>query len=74
MRAIVERGGVGVAQDPNDARYPSMPGSTIAHGDATHVVPLGEMTSLLLRLVAEELPDAATGGGERADHGASVRQ
>ncbi|MEO7458125.1 MAG: chemotaxis protein CheB [Gemmatimonadaceae bacterium] len=60
MQAIVTRGGVGVAQDPDEAMYPSMPGSTIAHGMASHVVALGDMTTLLLRLVGEEVPGAAT--------------
>jgi two-component system, chemotaxis family, protein-glutamate methylesterase/glutaminase len=56
LYAIVRRGGIGVAQDPSEAIFPSMPRSAIEHGLTSHVVPLEELGALLQRLVAEELP------------------
>lgn len=56
LRAISRRGGVGVAQDPTDALFPSMPASAVAHGGVSHVVPIERMGGLLVRLCEEEIP------------------
>lgn len=53
--AITRRGGVGVAQDPADALFPSMPASAIEHGVAPYVAPLAALGALLERLVHEEI-------------------
>jgi two-component system chemotaxis response regulator CheB len=58
MIAIRRRGGVGVAQDPSDALYPSMPRHAMEIGGADHVTPVAEMGELLSGLLAEELPEA----------------
>jgi two-component system chemotaxis response regulator CheB len=50
--AIKERGGIAIAQDPSDAEYPSMPRSAIEHVAVDHVVPVGEVASLLAKLTA----------------------
>lgn len=56
--ALVKRlGGVAVVQDPEDADYPSMPESAVAHVPVDHVVPLADIGSLLIDLVHEPLPE-----------------
>jgi two-component system chemotaxis response regulator CheB len=52
LLTIKERGGVAIVQDPNQALYPSMPQSAIAHVNVDHVVTVGAMGELLARLVA----------------------
>ena len=49
-RAIKERGGMVVVQDPADAEAPQMPQATLAAVKADHVVPLADMAALLQRL------------------------
>jgi two-component system chemotaxis response regulator CheB len=51
-------GGKAVVQDPRDADYPGMPESAIANARVDHVLPLGEIASVLRRLV-HEAPDPA---------------
>jgi two-component system chemotaxis response regulator CheB len=53
MLAINQAGGIGVAQDPEDALYPSMPSSAITHARIDHVAPLAAIPELLVRLVSE---------------------
>jgi two-component system chemotaxis response regulator CheB len=54
LAAVVSQGGVPVVQDPEDAMYPGMPASAIAHVDVEHVVPADEVGKLLVRLTSEE--------------------
>jgi two-component system, chemotaxis family, protein-glutamate methylesterase/glutaminase len=63
LAAVKRRGGVTVAQDPNDAHYPSMPRSAIERVPVDHVLPSAELAQLLARLAAEP---AATKGGHHA--------
>lgn len=65
--AIRKHGGIAVAQDPREAMYPSMPESAIAHASVDHVIPLGAMGELLVRLVSEPPPRASAGGDEQMD-------
>jgi len=52
--AMIKRfGGKAVVQDPQEADYPSMPESAIANVDVDHVLPLGEIASMIQRLVYE---------------------
>lgn len=55
MVAVRARGGVGVAQDPADAMYPSMPAHAVEVGGAEHVVPVGKMGPLLGELLSEDV-------------------
>jgi two-component system chemotaxis response regulator CheB len=55
LLAIKRRGGIAVAQDPDDAMFPSMPQSAIAHVDVDYVVKLDRLAALLERL-AKRLP------------------
>jgi two-component system, chemotaxis family, protein-glutamate methylesterase/glutaminase len=55
--AIGYRGGIVIAQDPNDAAYPGMPSAVIEQVGAHHVAPADELGTLLARLVYEEVAD-----------------
>jgi two-component system chemotaxis response regulator CheB len=55
MIAVRSRGGVGLAQDPADAMYSSMPQHAAEVGGAEHVVPVEKMSALLSELLAEEV-------------------
>jgi two-component system chemotaxis response regulator CheB len=55
MIAVRTRGGVGIAQDPADAMYPSMPRHAVELGGAEHVVPVEKISELLAELVTEEV-------------------
>lgn len=58
--AVRRRGGIGVAQAPEDAMFRSMPTSAIQHGVVQHVSRLSELGALLRRLTAEDArPDPA---------------
>lgn len=49
-------GGLAVVQDPHDAQMPDMPANALEYVAADHVVPLRELTALLVRLVIEPAP------------------
>jgi two-component system, chemotaxis family, protein-glutamate methylesterase/glutaminase len=55
--AISLRGGVGVAQDPDDALHPGMPQNAIEAARPEHVLPVAKIPSLLTGLVTETTPD-----------------
>jgi two-component system, chemotaxis family, protein-glutamate methylesterase/glutaminase len=47
LLAIKRRGGAAVVQDPDEALYPGMPNSAIAHVDVDAVLPLAQMAAWL---------------------------
>ncbi len=51
LKAIKERGGIAVVQDPKDAIFAGMPRSAIENVNVDHVVPLARLSSLLEELV-----------------------
>ena len=55
--AVKQQGGTAIVQDPDDALYPSMPMSALRHVDVDYCLPLPEIAPLLIRLVAEEVPE-----------------
>ena len=59
--AVKERGGTAVVQNPEEAQAPSMPQSALRHVEVDHVVRLGEVAPLLVRLTA-------TSAGEEGDY------
>lgn len=53
MRAIKQRGGIGVVQDPEEALYPGMPRSALENAKIDYSLPLVEIAPLLVRLASE---------------------
>ena len=51
---IKRRGGIAIAQDPDDAAHPDMPRSAAAHIDLDYCLPLAEIPGLLAKLLNEE--------------------
>ena len=59
LRAIKGRGGVTLAQDPEQAIFPGMPRNAIEAATVDHVLPVSGLADLLGRLAREPIP----GGG-----------
>lgn len=53
---VKARGGVVIAQQPDDAAFASMPESVIRHARPDHVVPAAGLAELISRLVGEPAP------------------
>ena len=51
LAVIKSRGGATVVQDPNDALYPGMPASALAHVAADAVVPAPEIAAAVIKLM-----------------------
>ncbi len=51
LKAVKQRGGIAIAQDPDDALYSSMPRSAIENVDVDYVTPIADMGALLSSLV-----------------------
>ena len=60
LAAIKTRGGVTVAQEPEDALYPAMPTSAIEQVGVDHVAPAAAMGELLSALTKEPLDGVAS--------------
>ncbi len=50
LRAVKRRGGVAIVQDPDDALYPSMPSSALAHVQVDYRLPLAGIGAVLVQL------------------------
>jgi two-component system, chemotaxis family, CheB/CheR fusion protein len=61
VRAVKERGGIVLVQDPNEAEHPSMPRSAIGTGVADFVLPLRELAAQLAELIAKKQKTAEAG-------------
>jgi len=57
MRAIKQRGGITIVQDPNEATFPSMPTNVMQQMQVDFSLPLREIAPLLARLSQEEAGD-----------------
>jgi two-component system chemotaxis response regulator CheB len=55
LLVIKQKGGITVIQDPDDASFPTMPKSALAHHCIDYVIPVSNMAALLLRLVCSSL-------------------
>jgi two-component system chemotaxis response regulator CheB len=54
LRAIHDRGGVAVVQDPDEALFPGMPQSALLGDHPDYVLPVGEIGELLAKLARHE--------------------
>ena len=50
---IKEQGGVAIAQDPQEAFFPSMPESAIRHVGVDHILPIADIARVLVNLAAQ---------------------
>jgi two-component system chemotaxis response regulator CheB len=55
--AIKQRGGIAVVQEPDDALYPSMPSSALAHVQVDYRLPVAEMGTTLVQLANQPAPE-----------------
>ncbi|HKY76395.1 MAG TPA: chemotaxis protein CheB [Acidimicrobiia bacterium] len=62
LRAIHDRGGVAIVQDPAEALFPGMPQAALAGDHPDHVLPVGEIGDLLSKLAGQGRPPE--GGSE----------
>lgn len=58
LAAVRQRGGVAVVQDPDDARYDSMPRSALENVGADHCLALADVAPTLVRLSGEVVEEA----------------
>jgi two-component system chemotaxis response regulator CheB len=63
LAAIKRMGGVAVVQEPDEALFPGMPLSALAHVAVDYRLPVGEMGALLKRLAAGRV-DGRPGGAD----------
>jgi len=56
LSAIHARGGVTIVQDPNEAKFSSMPRAALAMVDVDYCLPLLEIAPRMIRLSAESVP------------------
>jgi two-component system chemotaxis response regulator CheB len=64
---IKERGGTAIVQDPNDAEFPAMPRNALSQVSTDHIVSVGAMGPLLVRLSHE------ASGADRGDSPKELR-
>jgi two-component system chemotaxis response regulator CheB len=58
LNAVLKAGGIGIVQEPSEARSPSMPVHAITRGLAQYIVPLREMGPLVTLLTNATFPSA----------------
>jgi two-component system chemotaxis response regulator CheB len=62
LRAIHERGGAAIVQDPDEALFPGMPQSALAGDDPDFILPVAEIAGVLTNLAREERsPEGGSG-------------
>jgi two-component system chemotaxis response regulator CheB len=59
--AIKMRGGIAIAQDPDDAYFPDMPASAIEYVKVDYVLPVAEIPEMLTQLARRHVLDDGTG-------------
>jgi two-component system chemotaxis response regulator CheB len=63
LAAVKEAGGIAVVQDPEEAFAPSMPRSALEFVQVDHVLPLHEISGLVVSLVREESEESTSRKG-----------
>ncbi len=53
---VVECGGCGLVQDPEEALYPSMPGSALANVPGTEALPVSDMAARICEIMDQPVP------------------
>jgi two-component system chemotaxis response regulator CheB len=53
LAAVRRAGGVGIVQDPDDARFRGMPATAIEIAGADHIVGIADMRATLERVIVE---------------------
>ena len=66
---IKKQGGIGVVQDPSDARFPDMPRAVLEHVDVDYVLPASEIGPLLADLAGGSAATSPNLMSERVDEG-----
>jgi two-component system chemotaxis response regulator CheB len=66
---IKKQGGIGVVQDPSDARFPDMPRAVLEHVEVDYVLPASEIGPLLGDLTAGSATTSPNLMSERVDEG-----
>ena len=56
LLSVKRCGGLAIAQDPADAKYPDMPTAAIATADVDHQLPIHKIAPAIARLVQEQAP------------------
>jgi two-component system chemotaxis response regulator CheB len=57
LLAVKRRGGIAIVQDPEEALYPSMPSSALAHVEVDYCLPLNGMGAVLAQLARQQAED-----------------
>lgn len=60
LKAIRQRGGIAIVQDPKDAMFSSMPQSAIEHVEVDTIAPAANIGAAIARAVAHPPPDRST--------------
>ena len=66
---IKKHGGIGVVQDPSDARFPDMPRAVLEHVDVDYVLPASEIGPLLAELTGGSATPSPNLTAGRVDEG-----
>lgn len=76
MIAVTSNGGIGIAQDPNDAAYPDMPRSAVENEHPQYILPLGEIAAKLTELTKEQvvIEEGKMHGGDTTNADELVRR
>ena len=65
LKAVSEKGGLVVAQDPDEAAYDGMPRSAIATGAVNLVLPAGQIPQALIRYARHPMSPPGSGPHRR---------
>ncbi len=67
LRIIKQFGGIAIAQDPEEALFPSMPASAIRSVKVDHIARIEEIAELLRKYAKEDVPEDAAMGADSSE-------